>query len=56
MFAPMFEVFLDWLEKVFKHLVMTDLKLKPSKCGFWYNEVKFLGHVVCKDGVVWDAK
>jgi hypothetical protein len=27
------------------------LKLKPSKCEFLQDEVVYLGHVVCKDGI-----
>lgn len=45
-FAPTFEAFLGCLEHVFKRLVGADLKVKPSKCFFGFDSVKYLGHVV----------
>ncbi|PAA53525.1 hypothetical protein BOX15_Mlig001877g1 [Macrostomum lignano] len=39
------------LEAVFQRLRAANLRLKPSKCRFLADEVKFLGHVVSKDGI-----
>lgn len=35
---------------------MANLKLVTCKCFFVYNEEKYLGHVVSKDGVALDPK
>ena len=42
------------LEQVLKILRRNVLKAKFSKCVFWQNEVKFLGHVVSKEGIAVD--
>ena len=42
------------LEQVLKILRRNVLKAKVSKCVFWQNEVKFLGHVVSKEGIAVD--
>ena len=39
------------LQNVFERLVAADLKLKPSKCHFFREEVHFLGHLVSSEGV-----
>lgn len=39
------------LSEVLGRLQKAGLKLKPSKCDFFKNEVLYLGHVVNKDGV-----
>ena len=39
------------LEKVFTRLAEAGLKLKPSKCTFLEEKVKFLGHIVSHGGV-----
>ena len=39
------------LKKIFELLRKARLKLKPSKCFFFQEEVKFLGHQVDKDGI-----
>ena len=33
-----------------------ELYAKLSKCDFWLQEVDFLGHVVCKEGIRVDPK
>ena len=40
------------LEGVFEKLRKAGLKLKPSKCNFFKEEIEFLGHVVSKEGIV----
>ncbi len=39
------------LEAVFEKLRAEGLKLKPSKCDFFKRKLKYLGHVVSKEGV-----
>ena len=39
------------LEHVFQRLQHANLKLKPSKCIFFQNSVKFLGHEVSQNGI-----
>ena len=50
-FSKNFEEHLHHLSQVFGRLKNADLKLKPSKCQFAVKEVKYLGHVLTKDGV-----
>ena len=42
------------LRAVFNKLKASSLKLKPSKCDFFKKEIKYLGHVVSKEGVSTD--
>ena len=41
---------------VLKTLRKKQLYAKLSKCGFWLNEVSFLGHIVSKEGIRVDPK
>lgn len=50
-FSTDFEQHLQRLEAVFQQLKRHKLKLKPSKCEFLKTEVKYLGHIVSKDGI-----
>ena len=36
---------------VFKHLVEHGLKLHPSKCTFFYSQVKYLEHMIYPRGL-----
>ena len=36
---------------IFEHIFNAGLKLEPSKCHFLKTRVKFLGHVILKDGI-----
>ena len=42
------------LEEVFARLATAGLRLKPSKCHLFKDEVEFLGHVVTREGVKTD--
>ena len=42
------------LEGVFEKLAKAGLKLKPSKCKFFKPSLKYLGHIVSKDGIATD--
>ena len=50
------EEHLDRLDAVFKRLAAAGLKLKPSKCNFFKEEISYLGHIVSKDGIKADPK
>lgn len=39
---------------VFSCLANNNLKLSPKKCHFLRRSVRFLGHIICKDGVKTD--
>ena len=44
------------LEGVFKKLRAAGLKLKPSKCEFFKDQIAYLGHIVSKNGIATDPK
>ena len=44
------------LEGVFKKLAKAGLKLKPSKCEFFCSSLKYLGHIVSKEGIATDPR
>ena len=45
-FSKSFENHKNDLKSVFERLKAATLKLKPSKCHLFQNEIKFLGHKV----------
>ena len=49
-----FEEEIHNLQRVFDHLQSAGLKLSPKKCFLFQREVKFLGHIVSRDGVAMD--
>ncbi|CAC5362075.1 Transposon Ty3-I Gag-Pol polyprotein,Transposon Ty3-G Gag-Pol polyprotein [Mytilus coruscus] len=53
-FSRSFEEHLSHLEQVFTRL--RDLTLKPSKCVFAAKEVKYLGHIISKEGIKFDPE
>ena len=44
------------LRAVFEKLKKAELKLKPSKCELFKQELTYLGHVISKYGIQTDAK
>ena len=44
------------LEAVFQKLITAGLKLKPSKCHFFREEIEYLGHVVSGKGISTNPK
>ena len=44
--------FENHLHKLFFRLLETGLKLKPSKCAFLQEEVKYLKHLISRNGVL----
>lgn len=55
-FSSNFTQHLELLDNVFTRLRKSNLKLKPSKCCFAAKSVKYLGHVVSKDGIQVDPQ
>ena len=55
-FGRNFEQALENLELVFDRLASARLNLKPKKCALFQHSVKFLGHVVAKEGVSCDPE
>ena len=47
---------IERLEGVFEKLAQAGLKLKPSKCELFKAELKYLGHIVSKQGIATDPK
>lgn len=39
------------IDEVLAALLVSDLRMKPSKCGFYREEIFFLGNLVLKDGL-----
>ena len=50
-YSNTFERHLNDLKQVFEALKQANLTLKVSKCHFCRNEIKYLGHIITKDGV-----
>ncbi|KAK3732649.1 hypothetical protein QZH41_001445 [Actinostola sp. cb2023] len=50
-FAKSFEEILSRLDQVFDRLSGYGLKLKPSKCSLFQTELKYLRHIVSREGV-----
>jgi hypothetical protein len=50
-FYPTYEAHLDDLCEVFMRLREANLQLKPSKCHFFQNKIKYLGHVITAEGI-----
>ena len=55
-FSATFPQHLERLRTVFEHLAHAGLKLKPNKCHFARSEIRYLGHIVSRDGVKADPE
>ena len=55
-FSDTKEEHLKILEAVFQKLAAAGLKLKPSKCFFFKEEIEYLGHVVSGKGISTNPK
>ena len=53
-FSPTFESHLEHLREIFVRLRQANLKLKPKKCAFAKDKIKYLGHIVSSDGIATD--
>jgi hypothetical protein len=53
-FSSTFQAHLDRLANVFERFSANGIKLKPSKCTFGAQSVKYLGHIVSRDGIMPD--
>ena len=50
-FSETYEEHLDRLQRVLQRLREANLKLSPKKCAFFQEKVKYIGHIVSKDGI-----
>ena len=55
LFLKMEEQHLQCLGVVFDHLQEHNLRLKPTKCKFLWDEINYLAHHVSKEGM-WPSK
>ncbi|KAI4883964.1 hypothetical protein NFI96_008254, partial [Prochilodus magdalenae] len=55
-FAPTEKVALERLQMVLSRLAEHNLKLSPKKCSFLQRSVRFLGHIICEEGVQTDPE
>lgn len=55
-FGKTFKETLDNLKLVFDRFKSAKLKLKPKKCTFFQDEVRYLGHIVSVDGIKCDEE
>ena len=51
-YSKMPEDHLTWLQAVFDHFTHHGLKLKPSKCHFFKEEISYLGHEISAKGML----
>ena len=49
-----FEDHLEYLDRVFEKFKEAGMKLSPKKCHFFRKKVKYVGHIVSKDGIETD--
>lgn len=55
-FAPDFDTHIQRLESVLERITKAGLKISPQKCSLFQKQVKFLGHLVSKDGIATDPE
>ena len=51
-YSEMPEDHLTWLQAIFDHFAHHGLKLKPSKCHFFKEEISYLGHEISAKGIL----
>ena len=51
-YSETLEDHLTWLQAVFNHFAHHGLKLKPSKCHFFKEEIMYLGHEISTKGML----
>ncbi|CAM9838581.1 unnamed protein product [Heterosigma akashiwo] len=51
-----FNQHLEHLEEIFRRLKVANLKLKLPKCWFGADQLPFLGHITCREGLKPDPK
>ena len=55
-FSVTFDQYLERLRAVFQYLDNAGLKLKPDKCHFAKGKIRYLGHVVSRQGIQADPE
>ena len=50
-FSKTYEEHIQRLRQVFNRIRKECLKLSPAKCSFFKNKVKYVGHIVSKEGL-----
>ena len=50
-FSQTLEEHLRNLQTIFDRLKSHNVKLNPKKCNFFQTDIKFLGHIISKDGI-----
>ena len=55
-FSKNFDEHVQHLAALFDKLIDANIKLKPTKCQFACHEVRYLGHIISKDGVTVDPE
>jgi len=55
-YSDSFEGMLSRLGQVFARLRSANLKLNPKKCSFFKKKIKYLGHIVSKEGIKTDPE
>lgn len=51
-----FDEHLEHLKEVFQRLREANLQLNPDKCNFCRKELRYLGHLVCEEGIKTDPE
>lgn len=50
-FGSTYQETMDRLRLVFQRLQKVNLKVKPGKCFFFYQKLRYLGHIISEDGI-----